>query len=291
MRAETLLAVRSGLAEGPVWLEQSERLAFVDILEGRVVIATLEGSIEEVITLSEPVGAVCPTTSGELVVATPSGLRLVVDDFPLVAALPGRRPQLRMNDGKADAFGRFVGGTMTMGTPQPGAGSLWSFDGDQVTELVSEVTISNGLCWSVDGATMYYIDTPTQRVDVFDYDAHSGFVSNRRTLLTIDSEDGSPDGMTIDVEGGIWVALWGGGQVRRYLHGQLDEVVKLTTPFVTCPAFAGTNFDHLVITTASEPFGDSPPPGAGDVYVTRPGIRGMAPLPFRLDGAAPPANA
>jgi sugar lactone lactonase YvrE len=186
-----------------------------------------------------------------------------------------------MNDGKADPAGRFVGGAMTLGTPRPGAGSLWSFGPDGPIELVTGVTASNGLAWSTDGETLFFIDTPTRRVDAFDYDAGTGRVSGRRTVVTIEESAGDPDGMCVAVDGGLWIAMWGGSAVRRYGDGGLDSVIEVPTPYVPCPVFTGRELDELVITTASQPFGDEAPPGAGDLHLVRPGVAGAVCPPRR----------
>lgn len=279
MRAELLFAARGELVESPRQLTSGE-LAWVDILRGEVHRLERSTGAHDMIALGEPVGAIAETDEGALLGACRSGLRLIGSDAEastLVARLPARDADLRMNDGKADPAGRFVGGTMTLGTPpRDKAGSLWSFGLEGPVELVRDVTISNGLAWSADGSTMYYIDTPTHRIDAFDYDVGTGGVSERRTIVTIAADAGDPDGMCIDVEGGLWVALWGGGAVHRYVDGRLDAIVEVPAPCVTCPAFAGPDLDELVITTASGSFGD-PPPGAGDVYVIRPGVTGPAP--------------
>src|SRR5262249_10956747 len=129
-----------------------------------------------------------------------------------------------------------------------------------------------------DGATLYFIDSPTRRVDAFSYDLATGGVANQRSVFEIADADVEPDGMCIDAEGGLWVALWGGGAVHRYIGGRLAATIELPTPYVTCPTFAGPELDELVITTASKPFADKGgeiPDGAGDLYTARPGVRGV----------------
>jgi len=289
VRAELLFAARGELVEGPRQLTSGE-LAWVDIRRGEVHRLERSAGTHRVAVLGEPVGAVVETGDGLLLGACRSGLRMVGSDAgssPLVVPLPAGAADLRMNDGKADPAGRFVGGTMsTHSPPRPHAGALWSFGSDGPVELVGATTISNGLAWSGDESTMFYIDTPTHRVDAFDYDVATGRVSGRRTVVTIEADDGDPDGMCIDVDGGLWVALWGGAAVHRYVGGRLDAIVEVPTPYVTCPAFAGPDLDELVITTASEPFG-APTRGAGDVYVVRPGVTGPAPHPVDLRIVAP----
>ena len=283
IRATRLLDVGCTLGEGPLQHSSGE-LYWVDIVEHRLYRWDRLGnpSIDE---FDEPVSAVAETTDGGVLVAAASGVVHVATDNgrSLVAALPRAAAELRMNDGKADPFNRFVAGTMGRPHPRPGAGSLWSFGGGPAQELVTDVTISNGLAWSSDGGTMFYVDTPTRRVDAFDYDESTGLVSNRRTVVEIAADAGDPDGMCIDADGGLWVALWGGSAVHRYVDGELDTVVEVPTPYVTCPTFAGPAFDELVITTASEPFGADVPTGAGDVYIARPAVGGVP--PFRIDVA------
>lgn len=284
MDAELFLAAGAELGEGPLALDDGA-VAWVDILRGIVHRTSAAGDDDVLATMGEPVGALALTADGSLVGATRSGLRRVCageGPHELLVALPPGDPDLRMNDGKVDPAGRFVGGTMTLGEPRPAAGTLWSFSGDGVTPLVPGVTISNGLAWSGDGATLFFIDTPTRGVDAFDYDVATGRVSERRRVISIAEGAGDPDGMCIDVEGGLWVALFGGAAVHRYVDGRLDAVVELPTPHVTCPAFTGPALDRLLITTASEPFGDEAPPGAGDLYVVEPGITATA--PNRLGG-------
>jgi len=272
MLAELLLTAGADLGEGPVWDPQANEVVWVDVLAGQVNRVSLEGKSGTSKTLPSAVGAVASTVEGSWVGAIPTGL-CRFHDYSLVSELPKMADDLRMNDGKADPVGRFVGGTMTTGQPRKEAGSLWSFDDQQVQLLVDQVTISNGLDWSADGQTMFYIDTPTQCIDAFDYDLTNGEVSNRRPWARIPPELGAPDGMCIDVEGGLWVALWGGGAVVRLEDGAITERIEVPTPQVTCPTFAGPNLDQLVITTAAT--GLNPcSPGAGDLYLCSPGISG-----------------
>jgi len=270
-----LAAVSAELGEGPTWHAERGEVIWTDILRGEVHACDLLGVDRVEQRHDEPVGAVALTESGAVFVATPRGLCRA--DGSLVAEIPIEADDLRMNDGKPDPRGRYVGGTMTLGDARQGAGSLWSLDGVTVTRLIGEVTIPNGLAWSAEGTMLYWIDTPTGRVDCFDYDPASGSLTDRRIAVTIDPALGSPDGMCIDSEGGLWVALWGGGAVRRYVDGVCVEIVEVGTPYVTCPAFVGSELDILVITTASIEF-DEPVSGAGDLYIADPGVVGPQPL-------------
>ncbi|HIG25563.1 MAG TPA: SMP-30/gluconolactonase/LRE family protein [Acidimicrobiia bacterium] len=278
MQAERLLAAGAELAEGPVWDTQAQEVVWVDVLAGQINRLSLSGQVGSPTQMSTSVGALAFTATNSWLAATPDGL-CRLDDRSLVVGLPLQAPDLRMNDGKVDPQGRFVGGTMTTGRPRKGAGSLWSFGGAGVRMLVDGVTISNGLAWSADGCTMFYVDTPTQRIDAFDYDPSSGVVANRRPWAHIPSEMGAPDGMCIDVEGGLWVALWGGSAVVRLIDGTVTERIEVPTPQVTCPAFVGPKLDQLVITTAAIGL-DPCPEGAGDLYICTPGVAGTLPNPL-----------
>ena len=255
---EKLTTSNAELGEGPMWDADSQQIIWVDILKGQINQVDLNGNIGIPVLLDEAVGAVAQTESGNLIAATPSGL-VDIEKSKIVCQLPNQDPNLRMNDGKADPLGRFVGGTMTFGDPEPKAGSLWSFGPEGVQCILDGVTISNGLDWSDDGKSMFYIDTPTQRIDSFDYDLDTGRIGNRRTLIEIPVSMGSPDGMCVDAEGGIWVALWGGGSVIRIVDSKIVKIIEIPTPQVTSVAFVGADLDQLVITTASI--------GAGNLYI------------------------
>lgn len=259
------------LGEGPI--RTTSGFACVDIRSGHIVDGSIDGSITETTTVDAPVGAIATTSDGRRLAATGRTIR-VLDEGPEIR-LVDQATDIRFNDGKADAAGRFLCGTMA-DPPRPGAGALWSFEAGEARLLLDDVTISNGLAWSGDGTTLFYVDTPTQRIDAFDYDLTTGAISERRTIVEIDPELGSPDGMTIDANGGLWVALWGGSAVHCYRSGRLDEVIDVPTPYVTCPTFIGPDLDLLLITTASEPNPDDP--SAGQLYAARPHVVGTPPV-------------
>ena len=262
---EKLTTSNAELGEGPMWDADSQQIIWVDILKGQINQVDLNGNIGIPVLLDEAVGAVAQTESGNLIAATPSGL-VDIEKSKIVCQLPNQDPNLRMNDGKADPLGRFVGGTMTFGDPEPKAGSLWSFGPEGVQCILDGVTISNDLDWSDDGKSMFYIDTPTQRIDSFDYDLDTGRIGNRRTLIEIPVSMGSPDGMCVDAEGGIWVALWGGGSVIRIVDSKIVKIIEIPTPQVTSVAFVGADLDQLVITTASIGLKEQQD-GAGNLYI------------------------
>jgi len=273
MQAEVLLPLGCALGEGASATTESN-FWFVDIRAGRVHQGVVDGSTSMHAQFGHTVSAAVPTTTGELVVAGQREVILLGGSSADIL-VPEIDRCIRLNDGKADPLGRFVVGSMTEPV-RSASGSLWSISNGRCTKIVDDVTISNGLCWSADGSTMFYIDTPTGRIDAFDYDISTGNVSGRRTVVVIDPATGSPDGMTIDTEGGLWVALWNGSAVCRFLDGRVDHVVDVPTPFVTSCTIVGT---RLVITTAREPSPNDPL--SGHVFVTEIGI--TAPLPHSVD--------
>lgn len=275
---EVAADTRCLLGECPVWLPDTAELLFVDILKGRVhrleprrgKLATLE--------LGTFVGAAAPRVAGGVVVATPAGFELV--DWErgparILAAVEADRPDNRMNDGKCDSAGRFWAGTMSQHR-MPGAGSLYRLDADgTVTRVVAGVTISNGLGWSPDDSTFYYIDSDANGVDAFDFDAATGSVENRRRLVDLDRELGEGDGMTVDSSGNLWIAVLGGSCVRCFSpNGVLEEVIELPVSLVTSCAFGGADLGDLYITTAQHRL-DRPGPLDGALFRCRPGVTGL----------------
>ncbi len=269
---EKLVNAKAELAEGPIWDSENGEILWVDIMKGEINRVDLDGNIKEPKNIQAPVGSIVKTQKGDLIAATPSGL-INAYSGNSVAEFPKKNPNLRMNDGKADPMGRFIGGTMSLGEPEHRAGSLWSFSDKAPRILLEGVTISNGLDWSEDGSRMFYIDTPTQRVVSFDYDIQSGEISNQRTFAEVPAALGAPDGMCIDSEGAIWVALWGGGAIVRILDGKIVEKVNVPTPQVTCVAFVGPNLDQLIITTASIGL-ETSSENAGDLFLYSPHVGG-----------------
>jgi sugar lactone lactonase YvrE len=288
IQAELLVDARAALGEGPVWDEREGVLWWVDIM-GRSVHRTEPTSgRDEAIAVGQFVGSIALRESGGLVVAVSEGF-LSLDPrtgtTELLAPVESSDPTTRMNDGKVDPAGRFWAGTMGV-DHRTGAGTLYRLDTDRhVKPMVPGVTISNGLDWSLDGRTMYYIDTRTRRVDRFDFDTASGDVSNRRPFIEIPEDAGSPDGMTLDAEGYLWVALWNGWGVQRYApDGRPDLRVDVPAAETSSCTFGGRDLDQLFITTAQEGFpsgGKPDQPHAGSLFACRPGPRGRPPFKYR----------
>jgi len=279
--AEIVLDAAAELGEGPIWDTRAGCLYFVDILQGHVHQFNPSTAIVRTYEIGQSVGAVAPTERGDLVLAVRDGfarLDPVTGRVDSIADVDADRPDLRMNDGACDPAGRFWAGTMAL-DERPDAGALYRLDVDgHVERILEPVTISNGIDWSDDGRTMFFIDSATHRVDAFDFDGATGAVSNRRPFVTIPGEEGTPDGLTLDAEGSVWVALWGGGAVHRYSPaGALDVVVRVPTKYPTSCAFGGRDLGDLFITsatirlTAAE---RAEQPLAGGVFRCRPGCAG-----------------
>lgn len=289
---------RAALGEGPVWDHRTRRLYWVDIVPGRIhwLDTTDPAAARGTCEVGEPVGFAAPTTDPAVwAVGLQSGLGFVrLPDGPVAkfAAPEPELPNNRFNDGKPDPAGRLWGGTMAM-RGGGRTGSLYRVDANlDVTRQCDGVGISNGLAWHVGRGAFYYIDTPTRRVDRFDWDAASGAISHRRPHIEFAPEDGHPDGMTIDAEGHLWIAFWGGWGLQRR-HGETGELLaRLAVPAerTTSCAFGGDDFGTLFITTATvgmqpEDFAERQP-HAGHVFSCRPGVRG---LPTDCFAGLPPA--
>jgi sugar lactone lactonase YvrE len=269
------LDVGAAHAEGVVWDAARARLLFVDIPAGRVFDHDPVTGAVDMLEVGRPVGAVAPRANGGLVLAVREGFAVVDGgEVEVVAAPYGDDPAIRMNDGTCDPRGRFLAGSMGYGAP-PGAGMLFRLDPDRsVRVLLNRVTISNGLDWSADGRRCFYVDTPTQRIDVLDYDLDVGVFGERRAFAAVDVHAGMPDGLTVDAEGNVWVALYGGGAVHRYApDGRLTGRVEVPEArLVTSCCFGGPDLADLYVSTSTEdldPAQLAAQPGAGHVFVVR----------------------
>ncbi len=271
---EVAIRAEAELGEGPTWDPASGRLIWIDILGSRIHTYDPVSGRRSVRTTPQHIGAVKPRAGGGLVLNLRDGVGLLDPDDTFRwlhhEPVPGRRA----NDAAVAPDGSLWAGTMRY-DEAPGGGTLSRITGDGTVDVIlDDVTVSNGTGWSPDGRLMYYIDTPTRRVDVFDFE--DGRAVNRRPLAEIEDGAGFPDGLTVDAEGCVWVALWEGAAVRRYTPaGELDRVVPLPVPRVTACAFAGPDLTDLYITTARVGLA-SPPPLAGSLFVVPGAGKGMA---------------
>jgi sugar lactone lactonase YvrE len=288
--AEILVPARCELAEGPVWDDTAGVLRWVDILAGRVHAYDPASGAHTWFDAGDPVGAVGLTRSGALVLAMVDGFALGDDQGPVrrVEGFATDRSAVRFNDGKPDPWGNFCAGTMPWIEGGPG-GCLYRLAPDgAVTTLLTGIGLSNGLDWTDDRRVFYFADSLGGGVDAFDTDPDTGALlgepagdltgnlAGRRRFIPVQRADGVPDGLTLDADGCLWLAVFGGGELRRYTPaGDLDTVVKLPARQVTSAAFGPDGV--LYISTARENFTEADAraePHAGDIFCCVPGVPG-----------------
>ncbi|MDK1473941.1 SMP-30/gluconolactonase/LRE family protein [Streptomyces sp. 549] len=269
---EVAVRAEAVLGEGPTWDPATGRLLWVDILSSRVHGLHPASGRRTVLATEQPVGAAKPTTGGGLVVNLRDGVGVYPREGGFRWLHHDPQPGRRGNDAAVAPDGALWAGTMR-DDERPGGGTLARLapDGTRTTVLPS-VTVSNGTGWSPDGRLMYYVDSPTRRIDVFDVHPDGGpagaAVSGRRPLAVIEPGAGWPDGLTVDADGCVWVALWDGGAVRRYTpEGRLDRVVSVPAPRVTACAFGGPDLTDIYLTTARIGTDPSRCPLAGSLLV------------------------
>jgi sugar lactone lactonase YvrE len=286
-QVDVVLDTRADVAESPSWDVAHDALAWVDIYEGSVHLLEPSTGRDCTIDVGQPAGAIAPAEGGWLILALRDGFWLLdpeTRELVRVAMIRERATDALMNDGKCDLEGRFVAGSTTI-SETPGAGTLYRLNPDHTVEVALRgVTLSNGLDWSPDGRVMYYVDSALHRIDTFRYD-HDGHPRGRHPLVEIPRTAGMPDGLTVDADGHIWVALWGGSALRRYSpDGMLEEEVSLPVSQVTSCAFGGSDWGELFITSASWGLGADrlrEEPHAGAIFAMRPGVGGLPTRQFR----------
>ena len=277
---ELILNARATLGEGALWDVSEQCLHWVDIEGMKLHRFDPEARSDESWQFEHKIGTVVTRQSGGLMVALSNGFASFDPETSQMTRImdpESSKPNNRFNDGKCDPVGRFWAGTMSVEGEEK-AGSLYVLHPDlTVTIALREVTTSNGIVWSVDHRTMYYIDSPTRRVDAFDYDIGSGHIRNRRGVIEVPPELGYPDGMTIDSEGMLWIAHWEGSAVVRWnpLDGSILRKVDLPVSRVTSCALGGRALKTLYITTASIGIDPEEEPVAGGLFaleVETPGV-------------------
>jgi sugar lactone lactonase YvrE len=290
---ELALDARAELGEAPFWDADARVLVWVDIPAGIVHRTDPATGEDQTIHVGRSVGSAVPTTDGRLAVATDDGFSFVdastaaTEPIASIAAVPG----VVMNDGKTDPSGRYWAGTKDTEASRP-LGSLYRLDADRtVTEMVGGVTLSNGLGWSPDARTMYFIDSTTYGIDAFDTDPASGAISSRRRLVDLPREWGLPDGMTVDADGFLWVAFWTGSAVRRLdPDGNLSATVELPVGLITSCAFGGPDLTDLYVTSARVGLSEErlrSEPTSGGLFRVRSSVSGLPTARFpatTLDG-------
>jgi sugar lactone lactonase YvrE len=275
MRPEQLTDPIAYHAEGPVWSESWGGLRWVDMFAGDILSLGPSGEIDRR-HVGEIAAAVRPRAGGGAVIGVERGFALEEPDGELVRLDDlWSDANLRMNEGGCDPDGRFYCGSMSY-DKQPGAGALYRLNTDRSVDAVLEgVSVSNGIDWSPDGSRAYYNDTDTYRSDVFDYESEGG-LSGRRPFVEFEKEVGRPDGLTVDSEGGVWVAINTGGAVHRYTpDGTLDQVVEVPARKVTACALGGSKLGELFITTSREGLAPDEEPLAGSLFRAKIDVSGF----------------
>ncbi|MEU9401116.1 SMP-30/gluconolactonase/LRE family protein [Streptomyces sp. NPDC048242] len=276
---EVAVEAQAELGEGPTWDPVGARLLWVDVLASRAHTYDPATGHRTVHATGQHVGAAKPRVHGGLVLNLRDGVGLLDPDGAFRWLHRDPVPGRRANDAAVAPDGSLWAGTMRY-DEAPGGGTLTRLTGDGIAEpILTGVTVSNGIGWSPDGTLMYYIDSPTRRVDVFHYDGDA--VRDRRTLAVIEDGAGYPDGLTVDASGCVWVTLWDGGAVRRYTpSGALDREIRLPAPRTTACAFGGPGLTDLYVTTARVGLTE-PTPLSGSVLVV-PGVgEGLPQPPFK----------
>jgi sugar lactone lactonase YvrE len=285
--AELVDDAKAVLGEGPVWHAEEAALYWLDIVSSRLHRYDPVTARSSAVKRDAMVTAAVPAVDGGMVAATRRGFGHL--DPRTGAVTPqheviGPDAALRMNDGKCDATGRLWAGSMTL-SDERGNAALYRLEPDgHVVAVITGLSLSNGMAWTGDGTAMFHIDTYSRRVDAYDFDEATGAVSGRRAVVELGADPGFPDGMAIDDEGCIWVALWGAGRVQRFSPGgERLASVSLPVSEVTSCAFGGHDGGTLFITSARErldPEALGHEPLAGGLFHCRPGVTGPPPQLF-----------
>lgn len=280
MTIDLLFDAKADLAHSPVWDGKRALLLFTDIMHGRVHELDPATGAARVFDVGEPVGVAVPSRRNDWILATKTGFHRLdpaTGDTARIASVEIDQPDNRMSDGRVDPRGRFWAASLSLSGRQHGA--LYRLDANgRVLRMLTGLTLANGLAWSPEGTLLYFVDTATGRIDLFDFDEAWGTITNRRTFAVVPPAAGYPSGLTVDAAGFVWVTLWGGGALHRYTpDGQVDRVVPLPVTHPTHCVFGGRGLDELFVTSAriDRPGGE---PGAtnGGVYRLRPGVKGQA---------------
>ena len=287
MKAEQYIHVRCVNAEGPVWDETTGTLYFVDIEAGKIF--SYAGGRLTSWDAGEQVGCAVLRERGGMIAALKSGFYEV--DFPeggkrLIQDTENKIPGNRFNDGKVDPAGRLLAGTMPLSAKEtdPPSGALYCLNTDgSVEKRIDHVSLSNGLAWSGDGHVFYHIDTNRRTVTRYDYDPETGSMHHPAVVIRVSEELGYPDGMTIDSEGMLWIALWGGCAVSRWNPGTGEMIERYTLPVrnVSSCCFGGKDMDTLFITTASQGTDLEKYPLAGSVFMMKTAVTGAFSMKYK----------
>ena len=274
------------LGEGPFWDSKKSRLHWVDIIGEKIISQNLDGSNIHALEVDGNPGCVVLSDEGTMVAGVDNQISSFDGGGNLLKVLADTKEGsgLRFNDGKCDPTGRFWVGSMDRKEKNK-LGSLYSWN--SVEGLVNReqgVTVSNGMGWSPDNSLFYYIDSPTREVSVYDFDLSTASINNKRRFISFTEEDGFPDGMTIDNEGRLWIAFWGGSKIMCVNPDSkaIEEVVNFPVSKVTSCAFGGEKMDRLFITSAKVQVNEEDEPMAGKTFVVSPGVKGQPSFNLKL---------
>lgn len=292
---ELLKEIKAIVGEGPSWDQANQQLLWVDIMGKAVHLFDPATGEDRALPLDCEPGTIVPREGGGAVLATSDGFAFIDLDsgkLETIVNLSAEQAAHRFNDGKCDPQGRFWAGTMFQDASRPleewePVGVLYRLDSDLRSHAVlTNTTIPNGLTWSPDGKTFYFIDSPKFEVSAFDYDPVSGEIGNRRQVVKIPAEVGFPDGMTSDMDGNLWIAHFGTSYLSHWNPNTGELLGKITLPlsYVTSCVFGGPNMDELFITTANVLLDEkqqAEQPLAGSLFRAKPGVRGIPSYPFK----------
>lgn len=282
-KVELSLKVKAKLGEGAFWDHKEKVLYWVDIEDRKVFLFDPLTKSNRVFETPSRVGTVVPKNKDEAVIALEDGIYILNTQsggISLLSDVESKMRENRFNDGKCDPNGNLWVGSMHLDQSAPKANLYKISPSGESTKMLDSVTISNGIVWTKDKSTMYYIDTPTGHIRAFDYNSDTSEISNERIAVVIPESLGYGDGMTIDEEDKLWVALWNGNSVVRFdpESGELLEKIKVPAHNVTSCSFGGPNFETLYITTSSLDMNEEESkkfPNAGSLFEVKPGVKGV----------------
>ena len=280
---EHYLSVQNELGETPIWVPEEKALYWVDFIQNTVFRIDVKTKMHESFKPDMPVRGLCRRSSSDWLIITSAGLAIwdrlsntcefIVDPYE-------GQPDLELNDGAIDRQGRLVVGSFNATWPDASDGSLYRLDTDRsLHKLDKNIALSNGIALSPNGKTLYASEMSAYRINAYDYDIESGTTANRRVFVAMPEDEGKPDGLTVDSQGFVWAAHWGGWRVARYdPAGKLEREIRLPVELVTSMGFGGENLDELYITTAWYNLSEQQrkdQPLAGDLFRIQTDIKGI----------------